>query len=116
MGSSTNTRTITIKFAGSTKDLVKAAAEADIALKTVGKSADTNSGGLDKFVKSTKDFGDSVAQLAGPARIVAGLTSALSLVNNIVPAILQTTGALGLIPGALASIEIARKEIGRAHV
>jgi phage-related protein len=109
MGSSTNTRTITIKFAGNTKDLTKAAAESDLALKVVGDSANKNSGGLDKMTKSMKDFGESVGKLAGPARIVGALTTGLSLVNKTVPAIIQASGALGLLPGALATAEIARK-------
>jgi phage-related protein len=96
-------RIITIKFTGNVKDLVAAAAAADISLSKVDKSASkASSNGLKDFTKGLKDLGQSVSDLAPKARIIGLVTEGISLLNKAGPGLLQMVGIVGLVPGAIA--------------
>lgn len=101
-----NTRIITIKFTGNVKDLVAAAATADISLSKVDKSASNASssgGGLKKFTTALSGLGDSIGKSA-PAigKWAGGIVSAISVAGKVVPALIQMSGLLGIIPGGIA--------------
>lgn len=99
------TRTITIKFDGSTKGLVAAAAEAGIAIDSVGKKTSNTSSPLKKL-QSDLEGASSKLSKAGSAFTSVGkplflFEGAISAVSKAMPVVKTLSGVLGLLPGAV---------------
>lgn len=97
-----NTRTITIKFTGNVKDLVAAAATADISLSKVDTSSTKSKSGLDKLSKSLGDFAKSMDPVILGAKkfilVEAAITAVVAAGRYLAPMI----GLIGLLPGVMA--------------
>lgn len=113
-------RTITIKFTGNTKNLIASVAEANTALKSVGKSnpeLDKLSKSLEKvgsatenvakkssLLKSFKDairsFSDGVQPLGDMGLRLATITTAVVALAKVGPYLAPLIGTIGLVPGA----------------
>ncbi len=97
-----NDRIITIKFTGNVKDLVAAAATADIALSKVDSSSTKNTSGLSKLSSTMSGLSKSMDPVIAGARkfvlVEAAITAVVSAGRYLAPMI----GLIGLLPGALA--------------